>query len=193
MRIGLDVMGGDLAPDPILKGGLDAVSNFSSEDRLVLFGDEAVLRAGVEHSGVDASLIEIVGSTQLIGMDESPVEAVRSKGDSSIVKLCQMASVKAGDARLDAVISAGNTGAFVAASQMFMRRLPNVVRPGIAAVVPTFGGPVVFIDVGANIESQARAPLSVWRDGFDLCPEHVGHRAAESGIDECRWRGSQGY
>lgn len=154
MRIGLDVMGGDLAPDPILKGGLDAVSNFSSEDRLVLFGDEAVLRAGVEHSGVDASLIEIVGSTQLIGMDESPVEAVRSKGDSSIVKLCQMASVKAGDARLDAVISAGNTGAFVAASQMFMRRLPNVVRPGIAAVVPTFGGPVVFIDVGANIDPK---------------------------------------
>lgn len=154
MRIGLDVMGGDLAPGPILKGGLDAVSNFSSEDRLVLFGDEAVLRAGVEHSGADASLIEIVGSTQLIGMDESPVEAVRSKGDSSIVKLCQMASVKAGDARLDAVISAGNTGAFVAASQMFMRRLPNVVRPGIAAVVPTFGGPVVFIDVGANIDPK---------------------------------------
>ena len=154
MRIGLDVMGGDLAPDPILKGGLDALSDFSPDDRLVLFGDEAIIQAGVKASGADASLIEIIGSTELIGMDESPVEAVRSKGESSMVKLCQMASRKAGDARLDAVISAGNTGAFVAAAQMFMRRLPNVVRPGIAAVVPTFGGPVVFIDVGANIDPK---------------------------------------
>jgi glycerol-3-phosphate acyltransferase PlsX len=154
MRIGLDVMGGDLAPDPILQGGLDSLSLLGDDDRLVLFGDESVIRAGIDAAGADSARIEIVGTTGSVGMDESPVEAVRSKPDSSLVKLCQQASRKAGDARLDAVISAGNTGAFVAAAQMFMRRLPNVVRPGIAAVVPTFGGPVVIIDVGANIEPK---------------------------------------
>jgi len=154
MRIGLDVMGGDLAPDPILQGGLDSLSLLGDDDCLVLFGDESVIRAGVDAAGIDGSRVEIVGATESVGMEESPVEAVRSKPDSSLVKLCQMASRKAGDARLDAVISAGNTGAFVAAAQMFMRRLPNVVRPGIAAVVPTFGGPVVIIDVGANIEPK---------------------------------------
>ena len=138
----------DLAPDPILQGGLDSLEFLEPDDRLVLFGDTNVIEAGIASAGVDRTCIEIVGTTESIGMEESPVEAVRSKADSSMVKLCQMASRKAGDIRLDAVISAGNTGAFVAASQMFMRRLPNVARPGIAAVVPTFGGPVVFIDVG---------------------------------------------
>lgn len=156
MRIGLDVMGGDLAPDPILQGGLDSLEFLEPDDRLVLFGDTNIIEAGIASAGVDRTCIEIVGTTESIGMEESPVEAVRSKADSSMVKLCQMASRKAGDLRLDAVISAGNTGAFVAASQMFMRRLPNVARPGIAAVVPTFGGPVVFIDVGANIDPKSQ-------------------------------------
>lgn len=162
MRIGLDVMGGDLAPDPILKGGLDALSLFDEDDTLVLFGDEDTILAGVDAAGVDTGRIEIVGTSELIDMDESPVEAVRQKADSSLVALCQMASRKAGDRQLDAVISAGNTGAFVAAAQMFMRRLPNVSRPGIAAVVPTFNGPVVFIDVGANIDPK---PLHLYQYG----------------------------
>ncbi|MDG2200295.1 MAG: phosphate acyltransferase PlsX [Phycisphaerales bacterium] len=154
MRIGLDVMGGDLAPDPILEGGFDALSLLDADDRLVFFGDEAVMQAGMQSAGIDDHRIELVHSTELIGMDESPVEAVRTKNDSSMVQLCRMASRKAGDQRLDAVISAGNTGAFVAAAQMHMRRLPNVSRPGIAAVMPTFGGPVVFMDVGANIDPK---------------------------------------
>lgn len=156
MRIGLDVMGGDLAPDPILQGGIDSIEFLEPEDRLVLFGDVNFIQSGIESAGVDPGQVEIVGTSQTISMEESPVEAVRSKAESSMVKLCQMAGRKAGNQRLDAVISAGNTGAFVAASQMFMRRLPNVARPGIAAVVPTFGGPVVFIDVGANINPKSQ-------------------------------------
>ncbi len=154
MRIGLDVMGGDLAPDPILQGGFDALSLLDEGDRLVLFGDEDAMRAAADAAGIDDIRLEYVGTTETISMDESPVEAVRSKQDSSMVQLCRMASKKAGDRRLDAVISAGNTGAFVAAAQMHMRRLPNVARPGIAAVMPTFGGPVVFMDVGANIDPK---------------------------------------
>ena len=154
MRLGLDVMGGDLAPAPILEGGLAAVSSFDEGDRLVLFGDEAIIAESVRSSGVDEQFIEIVPTSDEIGMSEPPVEAARSKNESAIVQMAKMAGPKAGDVHLDMAISAGNTGAFVAASQMHMRRLSGVARPGIAAVVPTFGGPVTFIDVGANIDPK---------------------------------------
>jgi glycerol-3-phosphate acyltransferase PlsX len=83
-------------------------------------------------------------------MDESPVEAVRGKPDSSIAVMCKLASK--GEA--DVVISAGNTGACVAAAQLRMRTLPGISRPGIAVIVPTFYGPVVICDVGANVAPQ---------------------------------------
>jgi glycerol-3-phosphate acyltransferase PlsX len=97
--------------------------------------------------------VEIVPTTEVIGMDEPPVEAMKAKKNSSIVVMNQMASPRA-ENRVDVVISAGNTGACVAASQYFMRRLPGVIRPGICVTVPTFSGPIVLIDVGANIEPK---------------------------------------
>jgi glycerol-3-phosphate acyltransferase PlsX len=81
------------------------------------------------------------------------VEAIRGKKDASLVVMARHAGPKA-ENRLDAIVSAGNTGAMVGAAQMHMRRLPNVIRPGIAVTVPTFKGPVVLIDVGANIEPK---------------------------------------
>lgn len=153
MRIGVDVMGGDHAPYPILQGALSAIEHLHAEDIVVLFGDTAVIEEGVSESGIDQSRVEIVGTTEVITMDESPVDAVRQKQDSSLVQLCKAGSKKT-EHPLDAVISAGNTGAFVAASQMYLRRLPNVHRPGIAAAVPTFAGTVAFIDVGANIQPK---------------------------------------
>lgn len=153
MRIGVDVMGGDYAPDEILKGCVAVLSRLPQEDHLFLIGERAVIEEGLRERGVADSRLSIVGTTQTIGMDEPPVEAVREKTDSSIVCMARLASPKS-DNRLDAVISAGNTGACVAAAQMHMRRLPNVLRPGIAVTVPTFAGPVLFIDVGANIEPK---------------------------------------
>ena len=153
MRIGVDVMGGDHAPYPILQGALSAIEHLHAEDIVVLFGDAAVIEEGVSESGIDRSRVEIVGTTEVVTMDESPVDAVRQKQDSSLVQLCKAGSKKT-ENPLDAVISAGNTGAFVAASQMYLRRLPNVHRPGIAAAVPTFAGTVCFIDVGANIQPK---------------------------------------
>ncbi len=152
-RVGVDVMGGDHAPDEILKGCFAALQKLDPEDRLVLIGDRAVIEEGMRERGLSDPRIEIVATTQVIGMDESPVEAVREKKDSSIVVMSQLTSPKA-TKRLDAAISAGNTGACVAAAQMYVRRLPNVHRPGIAVTVPTFAGPVVLIDVGANIEPK---------------------------------------
>jgi len=153
MRIAVDVMGGDHAPDEILKGAVAAVSRLPASDSVVLVGDRAVIEDMLKEKGVSDPRLEVVHASEVIGMDESPVEAVRVKRDSSINVCARIAGPKETN-RVDAWISAGNTGACVAAAQMFMRRLENVHRPGIAVTVPTFAGPVVLIDVGANIEPK---------------------------------------
>lgn len=154
MRIGIDVMGGDNAPDEILKGCFTALANLAADDQLVLIGDAGLINEAIAERGIKSTQIEVVGTTEVIGMDESPVDAVRAKKDSSLVIMGRMASPKLPN-RLDAIISAGNTGACVAAAQLHMRRLEGVIRPGIAVTVPTFAGPIVLIDVGANIEPKA--------------------------------------
>jgi len=154
MRIGLDVMGGDHAPQEILNGVKPGLAHLDEEDRLVLFGDQSTIESWLASNDCNDPRVEVVATTETVAMDESPVEVVRTKSDSSLVVLCREASKKSEHGQLDVVISAGNTGAFVAAAQMHMRRLAAVARPGIAAVIPTFSGPVTFIDVGANIEPK---------------------------------------
>ncbi len=153
MRFGVDVMGGDNAPDAILEGAIAALDRLEPDDELVLAGDEAVIEKAIADRGADRRRISVEACGQVIAMDEPPVEAVRTKKDSSIVKLARMAGRRA-EHPLDAIVSAGNTGACVTAGQMYMRRLPNVHRPGVAVTVPTFHGPVVLIDVGANLEPK---------------------------------------
>jgi len=153
MRIAVDVMGGDNAPDAILAGALDAVELLGDDDQLVLIGDERVIRETITERGLkDCDQLIIDPTDEVIAMDDSPVDAIREKPRSSIARMAYLGSAKkAGDALCHVVISAGNTGACVAASQMAMRRLPNVHRPGIAVTMPTFYGPLVICDVGANI------------------------------------------
>src|SRR3984957_6539802 len=142
-------MGGDHAPQAILQGFWDAAGLLDPTDRIFLVGDQAVsipALAAAPFSPELKSLYQVVHAPDVIGMDESPVEAVRTKPHSSIGVMCKLAS--SGEA--DVVISAGNTGACVAAAQLRMRTLPGVSRPGIAVVIPTFHGPVVLCDVGAN-------------------------------------------
>lgn len=153
MRIGIDVMGGDNAPDAILEGALESLKRLKPDDELVLVGRGDVIDSALADRGIRDDRVTVVACSQVIAMDDSPVEAVRTKKDSSIAVLAELAGRKA-DKPLDAAISAGNTGAFVTAAQMCMRRLPRVHRPGIAVTVPTFCGPVVLIDVGANIEPK---------------------------------------
>ena len=157
MRIGVDIMGGDNAPDEILKGAFAALPKLPAEDTLVLFGkgdliEEAIKDRSIARNGPGAK-IEVVHCSEVIEMDDVPVEAVRSKRDSSISRAAEYAGPKHPN-RCDAWISAGNTGACVTASQMYMRRLPNVIRPGIAVTIPTVAGPIVLIDVGANIQPK---------------------------------------
>lgn len=156
MRIAIDVMGGDHAPDAILAGSLDALSLLSADDRLVLIGDEAIIRDGMEERRLtNDPRIEVEHTTEVITMDDSPVTAIRNKPNSSIVRMAELGGKRRDkDRHCDVIISAGNTGACVAAAQMSMRRLPKVNRPGIAVTIPTFFGPVVLCDVGANPEPK---------------------------------------
>jgi phosphate acyltransferase len=155
VRAAVDVMGGDRAPAAILQGCWEASALLEGEDVIYLVGDEAIVRDGLAQSGLspaDKARYQIVATTQVVGMDDPPVEAIRNKPDSSISVMCKLAA--RGEA--DVVISAGNTGACVAAAQLRMRTLPGVSRPGIAVILPTFHGPVVICDVGANISPKPR-------------------------------------
>jgi glycerol-3-phosphate acyltransferase PlsX len=153
MRIAIDVMGGDHAPDAILDGAVASLALLGPEDRLILVGEEKLIREHLTECGVASDPRMLIhASTQVIGMDETPTVALRAKPDSSIAHWAHLASRKVpDDQRADIIISAGNTGACVAAAQMMMRRLPGVHRPGIAVTIPTFYGPIVICDVGANI------------------------------------------
>jgi len=146
MRIGVDAMGGDYAPREIVRGAVEALPSLNGHE-LILIGDELAIHFELDRLHTPASKVGIVHATQVIAMNEAPVEAVRTKKDSSICKMVHMAA----EHGLDAIISAGNTGAFAAASQIRMKLLPGISRAGIAVVLPSFTGPIVLCDAGANI------------------------------------------
>lgn len=155
MKAAVDVMGGDHAPQAVLKGCWEAAPLLDSSDRVLLVGDEAIIREGLAASGLsDAqkAIYQAVATTQVIAMDDPPVEAIRQKSDSSISVMAKLTA----KGQADVAISAGNTGACVAAAQLRMRTLPGVSRPGIAVILPTFHGPVVICDVGANISPRPK-------------------------------------
>ena len=108
MRIGLDVMGGDNAPAAILDGALDALERLDATDELVLVGKESVIKPAIQKR--NDPRLRVVHASDTIGMEESPVEAVRGKKDASLTILARMAGHRA-EPHVDAMISAGNTGA----------------------------------------------------------------------------------
>jgi glycerol-3-phosphate acyltransferase PlsX len=148
VRIAIDAMGGDHAPEEIVKGALTAAREGLAA--ITLVGDQARLDPLLQ--GVDlASLgISVVHASEVIGMDETPTTALRQKKDASITVALRL--VKEGKA--DAVVAAGSTGAAMAAALMTLGRIPGIERPAIAAVLPTQTGPVVLLDVGANVDSK---------------------------------------
>ena len=149
MRIALDAMGGDHAPGPIVAGALQAVAQ-DPELRVVLVGDRAQVQPCLPADSNGLDRVEIFHCTQVVGMDESPVLALRKKPDNSISRCWQLLAER----KVDAIVSAGNTGAMVAGGLRLRLFLPNVRRPGIAAVMPTLRGPCVLIDVGANVSPK---------------------------------------
>ena len=152
MRIAIDAMGGDKAPALILQGAVDALPLLESDDVLILVGNEEIIR---QHIGAalaaHSTQLQIENATQVITMDDSPVDAIRGKKDSSIVKMVRLGR----EGKADALISAGNTGALVAAGVMMLKTVPGVDRPGIAVTLPSKQGYVLMCDAGANSTPKA--------------------------------------
>ncbi|MBL7139803.1 MAG: phosphate acyltransferase PlsX [Planctomycetes bacterium] len=149
MRLVLDAMGGDNAPAEIVRGAV-AARDLLEGDEIILVGDQEAVERELAALGASCARLRVVHAGQQVGMAEPPVEAVRRKPDSSMRRAVEL--MARGEA--DAVVSAGNTGAFVAAAHMIAKRLPGVRRPGISVVFPTLHGPLVLIDVGANVDSR---------------------------------------
>lgn len=149
VTVALDAMGGDHAPAEIVKGGVDAV-NVSKEVKVLMVGDEAQINAELAKYTYDTERIQVIPTTEVIDCNESPVEAVRHKKDSSLVR-CQRL-VKNGDA--DAVVSAGSTGAVLAGGQLIIGRIKGIHRPPLAPLIPTAKGFSMLIDCGANVDAR---------------------------------------
>lgn len=145
-------MGGDYAPREIVAGSVEAAKAFSHITKIFLVGDEDAVRRELERFADVPANIEIVHASQVVGMEETPAVAIRRKKDSSISRAVDL--VKEGKA--DAVFSAGNTGAAVAATTLKLRTLEGIDRPGIATVFPTPTKPFVLIDAGATTDCTPR-------------------------------------
>src|SRR6516225_7398625 len=149
MQIALDAMGGDFAPGPIVQGALQAVAA-DPELRVVLVGDQVQVEPLLARAGGKPERIDLFHCTQVITMEETPVLALRKKPDNSISRCWQLLA----EHKVEAIVSAGNTGAMVAGGLRLRLFLKNVRRPGIAAIMPTLRGASVIIDVGANVNPK---------------------------------------
>jgi glycerol-3-phosphate acyltransferase PlsX len=157
IRVAVDALGGDSGPDDVIAGAVDAAVDGVTP---VLFGP----------AGLDGRGLELVPTMQEIGMDEKPAEAVRTKPDSSLVAACRAV----GEGRAQAVVSAGNTGAMLAACLRELRRLPGVMRPAIAIPIPAMTGPSVLIDAGANADARPEHLLQFGTMGAVFAEEILG-------------------
>lgn len=151
MRIALDAMGTDEHPTVEVQGALLALRDFSEDFQVVLVGDRAVIEAELaRHEDVPADRIEIVHAAERVEPGDAPATALRRKPDSSIVKGLMLHR----DGGADAFISAGSTGAVMAASHFILRPLPGVDRPSVGAVLPTSAQPTIMLDAGANVDCK---------------------------------------
>jgi glycerol-3-phosphate acyltransferase PlsX len=157
VRVAVDAMGGDRGARAVIQGAQEAAS-----DRIVpvVFGS----------ADLETGNLELVPTMQVVGMDEKPADAFRTKSDSSLVR-----AVKAvADGEADAVVSPGNTGAILAAGLVLLRRVPGVRRPAIAVPIPARAGPSVLIDAGANADCRAEHLLQFATMGAVFAEEILG-------------------
>src|SRR5829696_2046386 len=157
IRVAVDALGGDRAPEEVVAGALAAASDGVQP---ILYGP----------AGLDTAGLPLVATTQNIRMDEKPAEAVRAKQDSSLVRACGAV----GNGEADAVVSAGNTGAMLAAGLLEIRRLQRVMRPAIAVPIPSQRGPSVLIDAGANADARPEHLLQFAHMGAIFAEEVLG-------------------
>jgi glycerol-3-phosphate acyltransferase PlsX len=149
ITIAVDAMGSDQAPRPEVEGSVLAARE--PDVRILLAGQPAAIKAELNRYARRISNIEVVAATEVIGMNDAPMQAYRKKKDSSVHVITRL--VRTGQA--GALVSAGNTGAVMAVARFGLGLLPSVDRPALAAPFPTArGGASVLIDVGANVDSR---------------------------------------
>ena len=151
MKIALDAMGGDFGPPNIVGGAVMALKEYPHIEKLYLVGDTPQIEKELKKLDCNDRRIEITHATQVVEMCDAAVDSVRRKKDSSVSRAVDL--VKQGEA--SAIVSAGHTGAAVAATTIKLRTLPGVDRPGIAAVIPSETNVFVLIDAGANSDARA--------------------------------------
>lgn len=169
-RIAIDAMGGDHAPEETVAGALLAAREYPSAS-LILFGDEARVRALLR--GPAADRIAVVHSPEAVPMDQHASQALRSADRTSLGMAVN--AVKTREA--DAVVSAGNSGAFLAMALVKLRTIEGVARPAIATVWPAINGPTVLLDSGANVDCRAE-----WLEQFGIMGS--AYASAVLGIDQ---------
>src|SRR5438309_8510108 len=153
IRVALDAMGGDNAPQVEIEGGAKARREVPDGFRIQLVGRTADIEAARRsHADVDRKRLEIVDAPDVVGMGDKPLAAIRGKPRSSIAVGLGLQKKR----KSDAFISAGNTGAVMAASTLLLRLHPGVQRPAIGALFPSAGQPVLVVDSGANVDCDAR-------------------------------------
>jgi len=166
IRIALDAMGGDHAPSEIIRGAVIATKE-NSKIEVILVGRENDIKKELRHYK-NTKNISIINATEVIETSESPVQAIKQKKDSSIVKGVSL--VKEGKA--DAFVSAGNTGALMASSLFGLGRIPGIERPAIASIFPSKKGKVLLIDMGANVDCKPKHLVQFAKMG-SVYSEHV--------------------
>ena len=151
IRIGLDAMGGDFAPEVAVKGAVLALGSLDEDSRIVLFGDAEAIRAQLAKEGVAEEQFDIVGTSQVVEMGDHPVRAFQQKRDSSIVVGFNYLV----EGKIDGFASAGSTGAMMVGSTQVIRVVDGVIRPAISTVVQSVtGAPVMILDVGLNVDCK---------------------------------------
>jgi glycerol-3-phosphate acyltransferase PlsX len=151
MRIVLDAMGTDRHPATEVQGAVQALRELPGDFELILIGDQPAIEAELARAGeYPKNRLHIEHASQAIVASDSPATVVRRKPESSIVKGLQLQK----DGKADAFISAGSTGAVMAASLFLLRPIPSVDRPSVCTVLPTAGAPTLLIDAGANVDCK---------------------------------------
>jgi phosphate acyltransferase len=157
IRVAVDAMGGDRGPPEIVAGAVDAATGTVEP---IIVGPK----------GLDTQGLELIDAADVIAMDEKPTEAVRAKPNSSLVVACR----SVGEGKADAVVSAGNTGAMLAACLIELRRIPGVRRPAIAVTIPARRGPSVLLDSGANADARPEDLVQFAHMGAVFAEEILG-------------------
>jgi glycerol-3-phosphate acyltransferase PlsX len=178
MKIALDAMGGDFGPPNLVGGAVLALREYSQIDKLFLVGDAGQIETELKKQGCNDHRIDIVHSTQVVAMTDGAVESVRRKKDSSVSRAVDL--VKKGEAA--AIVSAGHTGAAVAATTIKLRTLPGIDRPGIAAVIPSETNIFVLIDAGANSDARPEHLLQYGIMGSVYSRHVLGYKNPSIGL-----------